>query len=330
MVDKKKNKKLPKCGVNEGDIKPKYGYVFGEADACGGGHLRYRNPKEHEKTWEQHVKPSGQYQTTQHDKEDNELTTQLYPGHHMKYVGKGHSLQVDGNHDVNGELTGSQQYGGDTQYQRKGDHYQGTGGKVMKGSAGGVFEIYTGKTAGGDSGGGQGVGFSLFGAGEESSGGGDQGKTKYNKSVNGDTVVKNKGNHHSSREGDEVKSIKGTKIQMIKEGDYATNVQGGNWDTDVSKKARMKTGDDCSILVGSSQLLAMLAPDHLGAGGGNFTTVSQAKTSVSSGDDMSLKSDAETTIEAKSKITIKVGGSSITIEDGSITIKSSKIKFEEG
>lgn len=313
MVDKKKNKKLPKCAVNEGDTKPKYGYVYGEADPCGGGHLRYRNPKEHDKTWEQQVKPSGQYKTVQHDQEDNELTTQLYPGHHMKYVGKGHSLQVDGNHDVNGELTGSQQYGGDTQYQRKGDHYHGTGGKVLKGSAGGVFEHYTGKGSGGGDSGGSGGAMTIFGGGESSGGDSDQGKTKYNRAVNGDTVEKNKGNHHSNREGDEVKSIKGTKIQMIKEGDYATNVQGGNWDTDVSKKSRFKSGDNMSLITEA-----------------DYAGTSKGKTDLKSGKDMTLKSDAETTIEAQNKITIKVGGSSIVIESGSITIKSAKIKFEEG
>jgi hypothetical protein len=314
MANKKHNKKLPKCAVNEGEVKPKYGYVYGEADPCGGGHLSYRNPKEHEKTWEQTVKPSGNYKTVQHDKDKEgvELVTQLNPGHVRNYVGKGDSKQVDGNHEVTGELAGSHQYGGDDQYNRKGDHYHGTGGKVLKGSGGGVFEIHTGKGGGsGDSG---------------SSGGGgggdtDSGKTKYNKAVNGDTVEKNKGNHHSNREGDEVKSITGTKIQMIKEGDYATNVQGGNWDTDISKKARMNSGS--AMLFSSGDTWDATSSKSMGLqSGSSLSTKSKQGTSMQSGEEFKINSDE--------KITIKVGGSSITIEDGTITIKASKIKFEEG
>jgi hypothetical protein len=314
MAGKKHNKKLPKCAVNEGDVKPKYGYVFGEADACGGGHLRYRNPKEHEKTWEQTVKPSGNYQTIQHDQEDNEIMTHLNPGHTRTYTTKGSSHQVDGQIDVNGEKTGSYQFGGDDQFQRKGDHYHGTGGKVLKGSAGGVFEIHTGKGGGsGDSG----------SSGGDSSGGGDSdsGKTKYNKAVNGDTVEKNKGNHHSNREGDEVKSITGTKIQMIKEGDYATNVQGGNWDTDISKKARINSGS--AMLLSSGDTWDAKSSKSMGLQSDtSLSTKSKQGTTMQAGEEFQINSDQ--------KITIKVGGSSITIEDGTITIKASKIKFEEG
>jgi len=322
MANKKTNKKLPKCAVNEGEIKPKYGYVHGEADACGGGHLRYRNPKEHKKTWEQTVKPSGHYHTVQHDQEDNEIQTQLNSGHIRTYTAKGHSLQVDGQMDVNGEKTGSHQFGGDYQSQIKGDRYRGTGGKEFKGSAGGVFEHHTGAGAGGGSGSSGGGGLmATYGA---TSGGmdGDNGGTKYNKVVKGDEVRKNsEGNDHYNVEGDYVRAIKGTKITMIKEGDYATNVQGGNWDTDISKKARMKSGDDMGLITEK-----------------NLATSSKEKTSITSGKDMTLKSDAKTdmksqqdmTIESQSKITIKVGGSSIVIESGSITIKSSQIKFEQG
>jgi len=314
----KNNKKLPKCSVNRGDTKPKYGYVYGEADACGGGHLRYRNPAENDKTWEQTVKPSGNYQTIEHDQQqDVELHTHLHPGHTRVYVGKGHSKQIDGQHDVNGEKTGRHEYGGDAAYNKKGDHYEGSGGKRIWGTGGGVFEHHTSPDGGGGGSGGSAVG-GIFG--DTDSGSTDQ-ETKHNKVVDGDTVTKNKGNHHSNREGDEVTAISGNKLTMIKKGDYATNVQGGNWDSDVSQKARFKSGDDMAMLTDK-----------------NYSSASKEKTSISSGKDMTIHSDAKNDISSKSdmtissdsKITIKVGGSSITIEDGTITIKASKIKFEEG
>lgn len=47
-------------------------------------------------------------------------------------------------------------------------------------------------------------------------------------------------------------------------------------------------------------------------------------------DKMNAKSKSDITIDSDTKITIKVGGSSIVIESGTITIKSSQIKFEQG
>jgi hypothetical protein len=47
-------------------------------------------------------------------------------------------------------------------------------------------------------------------------------------------------------------------------------------------------------------------------------------------DKMNAKSKSDITIDSDTKITIKVGGSSIVIESGTITIKSAQIKFEQG
>jgi uncharacterized protein (DUF2345 family) len=63
---------------------------------------------------------------------------------------------------------------------------------------------------------------------------------------------------------------------------------------------------------------------------GNDASVnSAAKVLITASDVANVKAQ-EINLKADSKITLTVGGSSITIESGTITIKGSQIKFEQG
>ena len=315
----KHNKKLPKDGVSDKKKEPKYGYVHGEADACGGSRLVYRNPAEHKKTWSVELSPSCNYKTVEHDEEDNELLTNLNPGHTRKYTAKGASEQYDTQRDIGVEKTNLIQAGGDLGSVAKGDRYHATGGNVIKGNgAGGQFE-------------------GLMGSSD----------TKKMAIVKGDKVEKLTGSHHTNREGDQISAITGTMISMIKEGDFAVNVQGGNWDNVISDKSRIKTGkcmifqtgdkdvkppNDSSMALFSANKTNMTSTDEMGiASGKAMSVVSQDKMDIKSSKDMSAKSDAkidinakgEITISSDKKITLKVGSSTITISEDGIEIKSS-------
>lgn len=331
---KKHNKKLPKDGVSDKKKEPKYGYVHGEADACGGTRLVYRNPAEYKKTWSVNLSPSCNYKTIEHDEDDNELMTNLNPGHTRKYTAKGASEQYDTQRDIGVEKTNLVQAGGDGGCVIKGDRYNATGGNVIKGNgAGGKFE-------------------GLMGSSD----------TKDMKVVKGDTVQKNTGSIHTNREGDQISAITGTMISMIKEGDFAVNVQGGNWDNVISDKSRIKTGKcmifqtgdkdvkppkDSSMALFSANKTNMSSTDEMGISSGKAMSVaSQDTMAVASKKDLSIGSDAkisvngkgEVTISSDQKITLKVGGSSITISkdgidiksDGDVTTKGSTTKVQGG
>ena len=315
----KHNKKLPKDGVSDQKKEPKYGYVHGEADACGGHKLVYRNPAEHKKTWSSELSPSCNYKTVEHDEEDNELMTNLNPGHTRKYTVKGSSEQCDTQRDIGVEKTNLIQAGGDGGCVIKGDRYTATGGNVIKGNgAGGQFE-------------------GLMGSSD----------TKKMGVVKGDKVEKLTGSHHTNREGDEIGAITGSLIRMIKEGDWATNIQGGNWDNVISDKSRIKTGkcmifqtgdkdvkppQDSSMALFSANKTNMTSTDEMGILSGKAMGVTSKDTmGITSSKDMTVKSDAkidinakgEITISSDKKITLKVGGSTITISENGIDIKSS-------
>jgi len=89
--------------------------------------------------------------------------------------------------------------------------------------------------------------------------------------------------------------VEGNQINKV-EKDVAYNV-GKNWDNFISEKGKIETGSDMIFKSGATI---------------NATAIS----------DIKIKSD--------SKITLEVGGSSIVIESGSITIKSAQIKFQQG
>lgn len=114
----------------------------------------------------------------------------------------------------------------------------------------------------------------------------------------GDIVSEHTGNEHRSHEGDSVHSIKGNKITMVNEGEYSIHVQAGNMDTRIEDgKHKIYSGDNMFIETG-------------------------AKLSVNAASDI--------TITSQTKITFKVGGSSIEIVDGQITLTAGSIKMVKG
>ena len=321
----KHNKKLPKDGVSDNKIEPKYGYVHGEADACGGTSLVYRNPAEHKKTWSVRLSPTCNYEHIEGDEEDTELRSNLNTGHVRKYTVKGHSEQFDTQRDIGVEKTNLVQAGGDGGCVIKGDRYQATGGNVLKGNgAGAQFEGVMGSS---DS-------------------------KKYGLVI-GDKVEKSTGHHHSNREGDEVKSITGSNLTMIKEGDYGVNVQGGSWDNVISDKSRIKTGKSMILQTGSKDVKPSDSPDISMYSAAKTNMTSTDEMAVASGKDMSIASQqkmnqsakSDITIESDTKITLKVGSNSIEISkqgikingktvdikaDGEVTTKGSSTKIQGG
>ena len=126
---KKHNKKLPKDAVSNTDIDPKYGYVHGEWDVCGGHHWVYRNPEESDKTFSQVLRPSGNYQTIEQDSEKKEIVTNLHPGEYRQYHGGGRSIHADGHIDVNTESTHRVESAGDMASATPQNKLLGVGGK---------------------------------------------------------------------------------------------------------------------------------------------------------------------------------------------------------
>ena len=118
------------------------------------------------------------------------------------------------------------------------------------------------------------------------------------KDSKGDLVTSHKGSYFSSLEGDNINQTTGSKVDIINGGEYQVHVQGGNFDARVeSGKLQIYSGSDMIVNTAAS---------------------------------MTTKSLGEMLIESQYQITIKVGGSSIVIDTGSITIKSPSIKFEQG
>ena len=92
----------------------------------------------------------------------------------------------------------------------------------------------------------------------------------------GDVVEEHSGNFHISYEQDFISAIKSNMITMVNEGDYALNIQAGNYDAQIAQKARIYASNDILI-------------------------------------------------ESATKITLKVGSSSIVVTPANVTIISTRI-----
>lgn len=99
-------------------------------------------------------------------------------------------------------------------------------------------------------------------------------------------------------------------LYMFKK-DVALNV-GQNWDTYASSNGKIETKKSFLVQTGSDATVNSAAK----------VIIKASSTANVSGQEINLTAD--------SKIVLKVGGSSITIESGTITIKGSQIKFEQG
>lgn len=135
------------------------------------------------------------------------------------------------------------------------------------------------------------------------------------------------GTHNSTYEKNKFEHIKENHVSMtekdradVVKGDYALN-SGKNWDTYIQQKGRIKTGGTFLIKTGETATVNSQSKIVLN---------SQSDSVVNSAAKVSITGQNEVKIKDGQKIVLEVGGSSITIESGSITIKGSQIKFEQG
>lgn len=131
--------------------------------------------------------------------------------------------------------------------------------------------------------------------------------------------------------GNQYKGAGGKQIGGSKEGSFHHNTDGNSISAskgDVVENHEgnrhvKHEGDQVHAVIGNRVDMVQGEYGTHVQGGGNYDTqVDSGKLRLKSGQDMLFESD--------SKITIKVGSSTIVIESGTITIKGGKIKFEQG
>jgi len=211
------NSKLPIDPWSDGTITPKYGWVYGSADALGGHKFIYRNIKEPDKNSSQELTPSGSYKTIHQDPDKKEVVSKLHPGEKRDYVGGGRSEHTDGHKDMSVESTLREVITGDHNFQGGRNGYVGYAENLIRGAKNDFKGV--------------------MGASE----------SKSYATSQGDVVEEHAGNYHISYEKDFVAAVKSNMITMVNEGDYALNVQAGNYDNQILQKARIYAGSDILI-----------------------------------------------------------------------------------
>ena len=276
------NKKAPKSKVCNQKTKPKYGFVHGVWDECGGHDWVYVNAEDGKKTFRQKLNPSGGYQVTEADDDVKEGHFEISPGNKHSYAGAGHSVHVDGHYDFNTESTFRIESGGDGSFVAKQNGMFGIGGKKIELVKDGSAKIIAGGSSG-----------------------------THDLGVNGDHRQTFKKKKYTKVEGDTVDGHEGKYVQMNnKDTAYYFNE---NWDAFAKQKIKLESKQAFKAF---SQDTMLFQSDQ------DMTANSAAK--------IYTKSKSDTNIESDTKIVLKVGSSTITIESGSITIKSPQIKFEQG
>ena len=201
----------------------------------------------------------------------------------QQYVSDGHSLNVDGHSDHNFESTHRTECAGDIGQSSGKNYYRGTAKKEVKWSGDGA--------AGGTAKGSQAV-YS----------GGFTGSVR--NSYEQDLFGHVQGNY----------AMGGEKnwLSMFSK-DVALNV-GQNWDNYVGQKGKIETGQSFMVQTGSDAVVNSAA---------KFTVTSKEEMSLTAdGADVKVKGQ-NITIEADTKITIKVGSSKIEITSSGIKIDAS-------
>jgi|LakMenE01Jun11ns_1017448.scaffolds.fasta_scaffold9959374_4 hypothetical protein len=217
MVDD--NKKLPKDGVSEQDIEPKYGFITGEWRECGGSRWHYEYKEEKDKTYSQKTHPSGAYDTIENNDKKKEINTSLRSGEVRHYVAGGKSTHVDGHHDINVESTQRTEVAGDIGQAGGKNYYRGTKNKEVK-ISGDTAKIKTGSEA------------------VSSRGYSGTVRNSYDK------------DYFNHVQGDIVSMGEKNKATVVKE-DYAINA-GQNMDTYIKQKGKIETGSTMFIQTGST------------------------------------------------------------------------------
>ena len=285
MSGKRHNKKLPKDGVSDSKVEPKYGYVFGEWDSCGGHNWVYRNPDD-DKTFSSKLTPSCNYTTTEYDDNDKEITSSLNPGEYRHYVGGGLSFHSDSHYDVNSEGTHRTESHGDMAHACKTNYLRGCGGKEVK------IKGCEAKVIAQQSGG---------------------------VSRNGYSATKSEqfgSSLYQHVQEDHVAMVEANKGVVVKK-DYGINTK--NYDLYVNNKGKVETKQSFLVKTGANATINS-ASNFVTLSSSDTKMTSKAKFDVKASENITISSDADVsangqniTIEGKSKITIKVGGASITI-----------------
>lgn len=100
----------------------------------------------------------------------------------------------------------------------------------------------------------------------------------------GDYTQEHSGNHYQAFEKDSVQSVKGNKMTLIQEGDYAIHTQSGNFDLQVSSgKLHLMTSGDDLIANSNVKVLLQVGPNakvtvepakiKLEVGGGSYIEI---------------------------------------------------------
>jgi len=250
------NSKLPIDPWSDGTIVPKYGWVYGVADALGGHNFIYRNIREPDKNSSQHLSPSGSYKTIHQDSSKKEVVTKLHPGETRNYVAGGRSEHTDGHKDMSIESTLREIIVGDHNFQGGRNGLIGYAENLIRGAKNDFKAI--------------------MGASE----------SKSYATSQGDVVEEHAGNYHISYEKDFVAAVQNNMITMVNSGDYALNIQAGNYDTQILKKARIYAGDDILIESGNSVTIkggtniTLRAPGGVTVVGGSLTVAGAISSGV--------------------------------------------------
>lgn len=256
-MNKKHNSKLPNTAVCSGDTVPRYGYVQGTWDDCGGHKWHYINPEEHDKTFSQKLLPSGSYETHQHDQNANEINIKLISGEHRGYVGGGKSTQVDGHIDINTEST--------YRSEASGDFAVASGNKYMRGSKNQAH---------------------ILSSATSDTNYGSSAVTSKNQS--GTDRREYEDNKFSHIHGNEVKGIENNKIIMVQKD--SAHYAGQNYDLYAGEKGKIetgqsfevKTGGDCDI--NSSQKITISSDTEIELKvGGVSITISSSGITINAG-----------------------------------------------
>ena len=296
-----KNKKSPKDPISDEKIKPMQGWWFGEANHLGGHTLYYANPNKKDEYFHQTLDAHGTYKAHSYDQDEKGFQARLNVGGVREYNNKSVSTHADGQYHNDAEKCKLEQSGGDHGSATPKDKYRGVGGNEMNGRGGSELS-YNQQTQG----------------------------TKYSV-VNGKTGTMYEDHVHTSYAKDKVEMMKGgNHFTISQKGDIGVDVQGGSWDVNISKDARINTSgaqryNSGDTFTGTSKkAMSLASKDTFDASSSksmglttdtSLRTKSKQGTTLEAGEDFMLSSD--------SKITLKVGGSSIEITSGGIKINSS-------
>ncbi len=241
--------KLPPTRLDLKEFTPKHPWTTGQCGVLGDSCYTFASPKEPENYFVQNTRASGSYETVDFSKDKAEIITCFNPGEKRGYCGGGNSNQVDGNDDLNIESTSRTNVMGG-----RGVSYQ-TGYETATNSK------YTAIA-------GSHYNFTL----------GPRSESKNFCGTDGDCVQEHSGNWHEAFEKDQVQAVKGNKITMIEEGDYAIHTQKGDFDLQVSegKLHLMTSADD---LIANSNVKILLQ-----VGQNAKVTVEPAKVKLQVGD----------------------------------------------